>query len=777
MDLDAVLARHPQVALVDELAHTNVPGSRNPKRWQDIEEMLDAGIDVITTLNIQHLDSLNDVVREITGVVQRETLPDEIARRAEQIELVDMTPEALRRRMVHGNVYPPDRIEAALTHYFRPGNLTALRELALLWVADRVDEGLRRYRAEHGIAAGWETRERILIALSGGPEGETVIRRAARVAERIQGADLLAVHVVPTDGLTGPANAGLSAQRTLVQSLGGSYHQIAGDDVATALLQFAQAENTTQIVLGATRRSWLASALTGGGVAARVIRDSGPIDVHLVSHERAAGPTPLLMPHRRGLGLRRSMTGVALASVLLPALTLMLTALREHLTLSSDLLAYLLAVILVALIGGLYPALATAVAAILLATYYFTPPVHTLAIANPNDIVALAVFVSEALLVSWAVETAGRQTRRAARASAEAEALGMLATAAPSTRDLPALLESVRELFGLQAISLLDHDPAPHSPREWYVLASCGDQPPEQPAEGDVTVPIGQSLILAGRGRTLGDSDQRVLVACASQIAAILTHQQLLERAASADQRAASDRARTTMLLAAHRDMQAPLVAVQAALDQLCADDKLSAPQRRELAASAQTNLARVATFLIDLQNLAQAYSGALDIHLRPVEFDDVLSAALDDLGPGGRTIVVDLPEDVPDVIADADLLSRAITSLTTQALDRSPPTAPPAVTVTPRPDSVAIHIVDHGPTAGVPTPATSEVASPSGIALRAAQDLIEGMEGSLATGDTPGGGLTVTVTLPRAAAGASPTAPTEGSVDSDQTGTAPTTH
>ena len=181
MDLDAVLARRPQVALVDELAHTNVPGCRNAKRWQDVGELLDAGIDVVSTLNIQHLESLNDVVAQITGTLQRETLPDEVARRAEQIELVDMTAEALRRRMVHGNVYPPDRVESALTHYFRPGNLTALRELALLWLANRVDEGLQRYRRPR-IAASWETRERILVGIDGVPGEETVIRRAARIA-------------------------------------------------------------------------------------------------------------------------------------------------------------------------------------------------------------------------------------------------------------------------------------------------------------------------------------------------------------------------------------------------------------------------------------------------------------------------------------------------------------------------------------------------------------------------------------------------------------------
>ena len=261
MDLDAVLAREPQVALVDELAHTNVPGSRHAKRWQDVEELLDAGIDVISTVNIQHLESLNDVVERITGVPQRETVPDAVVRAADQIELVDMSPEALRRRMAHGNIYAADKIDAALGNYFRAGNLTALRELALLWLADQVDEGLQRYRAEHHIADTWEARERVVVALTGGPEGDTLIRRAARIAARASGGDLLAVHVARSDGLTGAEPAALAAQRQLVESLGGSYHQVVGDDIPHALLDFARAENATQLVLGATRRSWLSALL------------------------------------------------------------------------------------------------------------------------------------------------------------------------------------------------------------------------------------------------------------------------------------------------------------------------------------------------------------------------------------------------------------------------------------------------------------------------------------------------------------------------------------
>src|SRR5579871_914631 len=351
MDTDAVLARRPRVALVDELAHSNVPGSRNEKRWQDVEELLDAGIDVISTVNVQHLESLNDVVEKITGVPQRETVPDAIVRAADQVELVDMTAEALRRRMAHGNIYPPEKIDAALTNYFRTGNLSALRELALLWLADKVDEGLQRYRSEHKITGAWEARERVVVALTGGPEGNTLIRRAARIAARSSGGDLLAVHVTKSDGLTGADPAALASQRRLVESVGGTYHQVVGDDIPEALLTFARAENATQLVLGASRRSWLTAMLTGPGIGSRTIRGSGDIDVHIVTHAEMGRGSGLPRP-RGAITLRRQIAGYVLAAALLPVLTVVLTALRSGLNLTSDVLLYLVATILVALVGG-----------------------------------------------------------------------------------------------------------------------------------------------------------------------------------------------------------------------------------------------------------------------------------------------------------------------------------------------------------------------------------------------------------------------------------------
>ena len=377
MDVDAVLARRPQVALVDELAHSNVPGSRHAKRWQDIEDLLEAGITVLSTVNIQHLESLNDVVYQITGIAQRETVPDEVVRQADQVELTDMTPEALRRRMAHGNIYQADKIEAALGNYFRVGNLTALRELALLWLADKVDDQLDRYRNEHGIGETWEARERVVLALTGGPEGETLIRRAARIAARTKGADLLAVHVVRSDGLAGADPAHLAHQRLLVESLGGTYHEVVGTDIPTALLEFARGVNATQLVLGASRRGRLAQILAPG-VGVTTVARSGAIDVHLITHEKIGQGRRRPLISGTALSGRRRLAGFIGAAIGLPLLTLVLHMMRAELSLASVMLLFLVAVVLAALVGGLWPALFAAVAASLLLNYFFTPPLYAL---------------------------------------------------------------------------------------------------------------------------------------------------------------------------------------------------------------------------------------------------------------------------------------------------------------------------------------------------------------------------------------------------------------
>ncbi|MGZ4666507.1 MAG: DUF4118 domain-containing protein, partial [Frankiaceae bacterium] len=387
LDTAAVLARRPQVALIDELAHTNVPESRNARRWQDVQELLGAGIHVITTVNVQHLESAHDVVEQITGVPQRETVPDEIVRRAE-VQLVDMAPEALRRRMVRGNVLSDEGVDTALSTYFRVGNLTALREIALIWLADKVGDQLDHYRPDHEIAAALEMRQRIVVALSGGAEGDTLLRRAAGFAARTNNAGLVAIHVTRSDGLAGTGPDHLARQRDLVESMGGSYHQVLGDDIPTALLEFCRGVNATQLVVGASRRGRLAR-LSSPGVGATTAARSASIDVHVVAHEYAA------LGHRRsrqpgsGVPARRRLLGFTVMAAGLPLLTLLLANLRTGLQLPSDLVLFLAAVVGIALIGGLYPAVAAALASALLLNYFFTPPLYEFAIASSGDVVAL----------------------------------------------------------------------------------------------------------------------------------------------------------------------------------------------------------------------------------------------------------------------------------------------------------------------------------------------------------------------------------------------------
>ncbi|MGW5013014.1 DUF4118 domain-containing protein, partial [Micromonospora chalcea] len=515
MDLDAVLARRPEVVVVDELAHTNVPGSRHEKRWQDVQELLDAGISVLSTVNVQHLESLNDVVAQITGTTQRETVPDQVVRAAEQVELVDMTPEALRRRMAHGNIYRPDKIDAALGNYFRVGNLTALRELALLWLADKVDEQLDAYRAQQGISDTWEARERVVVALTGGPEGETLIRRAARIAARSKGADLLAVHVARSDGLAGADPAQLARQRVLVESLGGTYHQVLGTDIPASLLDFARGVNATQLVLGASRRGRFAQVFARGvGVTTTAL--SGPIDVHLVTHPEAGrGRRGTSVP--AALSRRRRLIGYALAVLGMPLLTLLLRTLPD-LTLTNDILLFLAGVVGVALVGGLWPALVAALGGSLLLNWFFTPPYRTLTIAEADNLLALGVFVGVAIAVSWVVDVAARRTREAARASADAQTLATVAgSVLRGERPLPALLDRLRETFGLRAVSVLElTDEAGGRPARardadaWRVVASVGERPPGSPGAGETVVPVDDRLSVVLAGRRAGD----VLVHC-----------------------------------------------------------------------------------------------------------------------------------------------------------------------------------------------------------------------------------------------------------------------
>ncbi|MEV5411289.1 ATP-binding protein [Thermopolyspora sp. NPDC052614] len=768
LDLDAVIARRPRIALIDELAHTNVPGARNAKRWQDVEEILDAGIDVISTVNVQHLESVNDVVERITGVPQRETVPDEVVRRADQIELVDMSPEALRRRLAHGNVYTPEKVDAALSNYFRVGNLTALRELALLWVAGRVDEQLERYRAEHGIGGTWEARERVVVALTGGPESDILIRRAARIAARTKGADLLAVHVTRSDGLSGGGDgADLARQRTLVESLGGTYHQVVGDDVPDALLDFARGVNATQLVLGASRRGRFAQVLAPG-VGVETTARSGPIDVHMVTHPEARQGRRRRSRSRAALTRKRRAVGWAVALAGAPALTATLLPFRDVLALPSEILMFLLLVVGVALAGGLWPALTAAIGGSLLLNYFFTMPLHEFTIAAPDNLFALIVFVVVAAAVSAIVDLAARRTREAAHATADAELLSTLAGhVLRGEAALSSLLDRMRETFNLASVTLLERRPGTvqgpddqSDPDAWRIVATSGGPPCTSPGAGDTDVVIDDNLMLAARGRLLAASDRRVLEAFAAEAAVALRQERLAREAEQARPLAEADKMRTALLAAVSHDLRTPLASAKAAVESLRARDVDWSPDdREELLATADESLGRLDRLVANLLDMSRLQAGVLGAARQPVALEEVVPRAADDLGTARGRILTEVSMDLPEVLADPVLLERVLVNLMSNAVRYSPQDTRILVTASRHGAHLEIRIIDRGP--GVPPEAHERIFLPFqrlgdrdthvgvGLGLALSRGLTEAMGGTLVPEETPGGGLTMILTLP----------------------------
>ncbi|GGM09516.1 sensor histidine kinase [Streptomyces fumigatiscleroticus] len=756
MDVDAVLARRPRVALVDELAHTNVPGSRNTRRWQDVAELLEAGIDVISTVNIQHLESLGDVVESITGVRQRETVPDELVRRADQIELVDMDPEALRRRMAHGNIYTPDKVDAALSNYFRPGNLTALRELALLWVADRVDAYLQQYRSDHRVSRIWGSRERIVVGLTGGPEGRTLIRRAARLAEKGAGGEVLAVYIARSDGLTSASPKELAVQRTLVEDLGGTFHHVVGDDIPAALLDFARGVNATQIVLGSSRRkAW--QYVFGPGVGATVARESGPdLDVHIVTHEEAAKGRGLPVARGARLGRTRIVWGwlVAVAGPVL--LALLLNGALPDLGLANDMLLFLTLTVAAALLGGLLPALASAACGSFLLNYFYTPPLHRLTIADPRNIVALAIFVGVAVSVASVVDLAARRTHQAARLRAESEILSFLAgNVLRGETGLEELLERVRETFGMESAALLEResDVAP-----WSCAGRAGNGPPvDRPEDADVDMPVGDRMALALTGRVLPAEDRRVLAAFAAQAAVVLDRRRLKEEADRARALAEGNRIRTALLAAVSHDLRTPLAGIKAAVSGLRSEDiAWSEEDRAELLAGIEDGADRLDHLVGNLLDMSRLQTGTVTPLIREIDVDEVVPMALG--GVPEDSVELDVPETLPMVAVDPGLLERTVANVVENAVKYSPPGTPVLVAASALADRVEVRVVDRGP--GVPDVAKDRIFEPFqrygdaprgagvGLGLAVARGFAEAMGGTLAAEDTPGGGLTMVLTL-----------------------------
>ena len=755
MDLDAILQRHPQIVLVDELAHTNITGSKNEKRWQDVEEILAAGIDVISTVNIQHLESIHDVVEKITGISQAETIPDLFLRQADQVEIVDITPEALHRRMIHGNIYQADKIDAALTNYFRIGNLSALRELALLWVADKVEEGLQKYRKDEGISDIWESQEKIVIAVNDAPEAETIIKRAARIAARSPGAKLFAVHILKNDGIAISDVSTLNRIEKLVVSLGGSFHEISSEDIPSSLLDFARSVNATQVVLGVTSKGRWTRLLQGESIASKVTRLSDEIDVHLVTHEAAPRPRFAWKMEHSTLGRTRLIQAFVAMAFLLPLTTWLLSLTRGNLNSFSDGLAFLLINSIISLIGGFIPAILSTLISVALLNFYFIPPLHTFTISEHNNIIAVLIFLFVAFLIASLVERAGRMQRKALRASKESSLLSMLATQIiRGEAGMAGLLDQTRNALGFNSLQL-EYD---SSNEKRQAIGDIGVS--QDSVTKSFTWRINDTLKIVGDGRLLNASDSRILEALASQLDLMWESEILAAKASAANEISEADRMRTALLNAVSHDLRGPLASALASVASLRNEEVAwSEENRRELLGTAASSLERLKALIENLLDMSRLQAGSLAVHLQEVSVFDGLPTALRSIAaPADSIEIIEGPE-VSDIQTDPGLLERILANLIDNALYHGKSDRKPQIGISEHDQEVQVRIIDHGKgiapslikSAFAPFKRLGDIDNDTGLGLGLAlsHGLAVAIDATLTLEETPGGGLTAIVAIP----------------------------
>ncbi|HEX6221631.1 MAG TPA: ATP-binding protein [Acidimicrobiia bacterium] len=747
LDPKAILDRDPDVVLVDELAHTNVPGSGHPKRWQDVEDILEAGIDVISTVNIQHFESLSDVVEEITGVTEKEMIPDAAVRRADEIHLVDLSHQAVRERMATGRIYPAESVDAALSNFFRPGNLGALRELALSWTAERVDEAVDAYRRDHGIDRQWETRERVVVGITGTEGGDDTIRRAVRMAMRSKG-EILGVHVRSVDGPSDALTPHLGEHRALLERLGGEYHEVAHADVGESLVSFARAHNATQLVVGATRRSrW--QELIAGSVIQRVLRLSGDIDVHVISNP-VRGSVRVRV-QASPLPWRRRLWGWLLGAFAFVSVTTLMLAQREEPALQNVLLVYLSISAVVAWIGGIWPALTAALVGFVLGNYLFTPPLRTWTIANPADVFALIAFVFLAGLIGFLVGTAARRSSEAATAKAEAETLVGLIGAGAEGSALK-LIERLQVALDARGVTLFD--PSGGFPKP---IVSAGDLPPQTPDSADRTVIVGGATV-AVSGGPLDAVDERILAATATELRAVIDRAELANHVAEVGALEKANELRTALLRAVSHDLRSPLSAIQASVTSILQEDVQWPPEeQREFLQTISEETERLNRVVSDLLDAGRLQTGTVQVQKRPTGIEDVVSTVATAFRVQRHRLSMDTEVELPDVSTDPALLERIVENLVRNALDHSPPETPVRVTAGMVGDRIDLRIIDRGP--GIDPDTRQMVFEPYrtlddshmagvGLGLAVAKGLADALGHQIMVDDTPGGGTTMILSV-----------------------------
>ncbi len=731
MDLDALLARRPRLSLVDEFAHTNVPGSRHVKRWQDVEELLAAGIDVYTTLNIQHIEGLNDVVEQISGVKVRETVPDGVFSTADEIELIDLPPEDLIKRLHEGKVYVPEQARRAIHHFFSPGNLTALREMALRHAAERVDRQMVDYMRAHAIAGPWPTRERVLVCIDEKVDAQRLVRVAKRSAER-KGAAWVAVTVETSRAytLTEAEKDRIDEAMRLAAQLGGETATLQGDDVVATVLAYARERNATQIVVGRTRPGrWS----LGKSVTDRLIARSGDLNVLVVGGgeegKEAKAPRP---PKPQGVRDWLNYLFALVATVAATGLGLAIDAIG--LPVANISVTYLLAVLVVAMKAGLRSAILASVMSFLAFNFLFTEPRYTLAIRDLHNILTVVFFLIAAVIVSNLAARLRSQmqaTRESARRTANLYDFGRKITAAATLDDvLWAVVHHVAATIHGKSLVLMPTDSG---------LGIAAGYPPEDQLDdksaaaadwawahgriagrGSPTLPVALWMFIplkTARGpvgvlgvQMMEDADMpspdqtRLLETLADQAAVAIERTTLVADIETARVATERERLRSALLSSLSHDLRTPLVSIMGAASSLITyDEALDSGSRRDLAQTVQDEAERLNRFVQNLLDMTRLGAGAMKPRVDWADLRDVVGAAVQRAARLARahTIRIDIAADMPLLCIDAVLMEQVFFNLIDNACKYSPAGTAVKVWAIRTPRHIAIEVADQGP--GIP--------------------------------------------------------------------------
>lgn len=787
LDLDAALTRRPQLALVDELAHTNVPGSRHTKRYQDVDELLAAGIDVYTTVNIQHLESLNDIVAQITGVTVRETIPDRILEDADEIDVVDLPPDELIQRLAEGKVYVPEQARQAAEKFFRPGNLNALREIALRYVAGRVDRQMRTYMGAHAIPGPWPATERVLVCLAPTPAGERLVRTGRRLATALD-AEWVVLHVETAEDsrYTVDERDRLDRLLRLAEELGATAVTVPGPSVAEEVIQYARAHNITKIVVGASRGPWWLD-LVRGAVVDKIIRASGATDVYVIRGpaERLRG----LRAARRGQPSSR--VPYLYSAAIIGLATAVGWAVRTHLDPANLTMLYLLAVVIIALQWGWGPAVLGAALGVAAFDFFLVPPYGSFAVGNTQYLLTFAGLLLVGVVIGSLAARAREHTQAARHREAYTAALSALSADLAASSGLEAIAAAVArhmaETFSREVAVLVPVEgrlrpigQAPGFPLDENELAVAtwvyehgevaGVGTDTLPAASARYVPLKTAQAVRGvlavrpavTGERLTPDQQRLALAFANQAALAIERTQLADVARRVEVLRETERLHTALLDSVAHDLRTPLASITGALSSLVdGTAPLDGSTRRELLENAREEADRLNRFLGNLLDMNRLESGALKLRVEPGDVEDLVGAALTQLGEGAqrREIRVRLASPLPPVPMDFALVTQALANVLDNALKYSTPATPVDVSVLAAGTDVQIRIEDRG--AGIPPGDLTRIfdkfyriqrqegASGVGLGLAISRGIIEAHGGRIWAENRPEGGTAVVITLP----------------------------